>query len=349
MATAARRLLLLPALRKSLAGANGASRSLSTETAVGPAAIVGSHTAKWMQIWIGGLTIRGFARFMLDTSKKSPMELINAVPPIKVEGRIAACDGRMEGHETASLGHPIEYICLDLDKPASGAAMASASAAPAPGKKKSWMPAGMGGSGKFSATIDIPLEDPRKKEKELLAWEEDLRRRERDIKQRESAMDRAGVTVEVKNWPPFFPIIHHDIATEIPVHAQKLQYMAFASWLDIVLFLLAIIYAISGCPLSYILWYRPLYHAMRTDSMVTFGQFFVFYSVHVGFCVIAAVAPPIIFKGKTLTGILVAIEVLTGDMFVGVLYLIGFAFFTLESIISIWVLERVYMYFRGHR
>lgn len=28
-----------------------------------------------------------------DTSKKSPMQLINEVPPIKVEGRIVACEG----------------------------------------------------------------------------------------------------------------------------------------------------------------------------------------------------------------------------------------------------------------
>ncbi|VAI87706.1 unnamed protein product [Triticum turgidum subsp. durum] len=49
-----------------------------------------------------------------DTSKKSPMELINEVPPIKVEGRIAAC----EGDKNPALGHPIEYICLDLDAPA---------------------------------------------------------------------------------------------------------------------------------------------------------------------------------------------------------------------------------------
>ncbi|PWZ28510.1 Secretory carrier-associated membrane protein 6 [Zea mays] len=332
MATATRR--LLPALLKTLAPAG--ARGLSTEKAVGAAAVVGSHTAKWMQ----------------DTSKKSPMELINEVPPIKVDGRIAVCEGASEG---VGLGHPIEYICLDLEAP--NKAAATTASVPS---RKSWLPAGFGGSGKHGATIDIPLGDPKKKERELLSWEQELKRREQDIKRREDAMNRAGVTLEVRNWPQFYPIIHHDIASEIPIHAQKLQYTAFASWLgliaclvwnlfavlvesihteDIVIFLLAVIYAIFGCPLSYMLWYRPLYRAMRTDSVVTFGQFFIFYSVHVGFCVVAAIAPPIIFKGKTLTGILVAIEVLDGDIFAGVLYLLGFALFTLESFISIWVLE----------
>ncbi|BBG98488.1 NADH dehydrogenase [Prunus yedoensis var. nudiflora] len=59
---------------------------------------ISNHTAKWMQ----------------DTSKKSPMELINEVPPIKVEGRIVACEGDID----PALGHPIEFICLDLDEPA---------------------------------------------------------------------------------------------------------------------------------------------------------------------------------------------------------------------------------------
>ncbi|XP_047327616.1 NADH dehydrogenase [ubiquinone] iron-sulfur protein 6, mitochondrial [Impatiens glandulifera] len=71
------------------------TRSLSS---LGGSEIVSSHTAKWMQ----------------DTSKKSPMELINEVPPIKVQGRIAAC----EGDNNPALGHPIEFICLDLDQPA---------------------------------------------------------------------------------------------------------------------------------------------------------------------------------------------------------------------------------------
>ncbi|KAE8733678.1 NADH dehydrogenase iron-sulfur protein 6 [Hibiscus syriacus] len=55
---------------------------------------ISNHTAKWMQ----------------DTSKKYPMELINEVPPIKVEGRIVAC----EGDNNPALEHPIEFICLDL-------------------------------------------------------------------------------------------------------------------------------------------------------------------------------------------------------------------------------------------
>ncbi|XP_057471974.1 NADH dehydrogenase [ubiquinone] iron-sulfur protein 6, mitochondrial-like [Actinidia eriantha] len=71
------------------------SRSLS---GVVSTEILTSHTAKWMQ----------------DTSKKSPLELINEVPPIKVEGRIVAC----EGDNNPALGHPIEFICLDRDEPA---------------------------------------------------------------------------------------------------------------------------------------------------------------------------------------------------------------------------------------
>lgn len=45
----------------------------------------------------------------------------------------------------------------------------------------------------------------------------------------------AGVPKNDKNWPPFFPIIHHDIAKEIPVPVQRLQYLAFASWLGVLL------------------------------------------------------------------------------------------------------------------
>jgi len=41
----------------------------------------------------------------------------------------------------------------------------------------------------------------------------------------------AGIVIEDKNWPPFMPIIHHDISNEIPVHLQRMQYLAFSSLL----------------------------------------------------------------------------------------------------------------------
>ncbi|KAJ6830282.1 flowering locus K homology domain-like [Iris pallida] len=41
----------------------------------------------------------------------------------------------------------------------------------------------------------------------------------------------AGIIIEEKNWPSFSPIIHHNIAGEIPIHLQRLLYFAFASLL----------------------------------------------------------------------------------------------------------------------
>ncbi|KAH7662369.1 SCAMP protein [Dioscorea alata] len=176
-----------------------------------------------------------------------------------------------------------------------------------------------------SATIDIPLDsskDLKKKEKELQAKEAELKKREQELKRREDAAARAGIVIEEKNWPPFFPIIHHDIANEIPIHLQRLQYFAFASLLGLTLclfwniiavttawikgegvkiWLLAIIYFISGVPGAYVLWYKPLYRAMRTESALKFSWFFMFYLLHIVFCIFSAVAPPIIFKGKSLT------------------------------------------------
>lgn len=195
-----------------------------------------------------------------------------------------------------------------------------------------------------------------------------MRKREQEVRRKEEAAARAGIVLEPKNWPPFFPIIHHDIANEIPIHLQRLQYVAFTTLLGLVLCLfwniiavttawikgeavkiwfLAIIYFIAGVPGAYVLWYRPLYRASRTEGAFNYAWFFVFYAIHIGFCVFAAVAPPIVFKGKSLTGILPAVDVISGNVLVGIFYFIGFGLFCVESVLSIWVIQQVYMYFRG--
>ncbi|EFJ28229.1 hypothetical protein SELMODRAFT_411581 [Selaginella moellendorffii] len=227
------------------------------------------------------------------------------------------------------------------------------------------------------ATDEIPLSDRsesiRKKERELKEKEEQLTRREQELRKLEAQAARAGIFLEEKNWPPFFPIIRHDIRRDIPLHLQRLQYMAFASWLGFVLCLawnfiavsgawahkavsssygvqiwfLAIIYMLAGIPGSYGLWYRPLYKAMRSDSGLRFGWFFLCYLVHICFCIVASIGPPIVFKGKSLAGILPALQVFSNTVGVGILYLVGFALFCLETLLCIWVLQQVYRYFRN--
>ncbi|CAL9766081.1 unnamed protein product [Musa acuminata subsp. burmannicoides] len=212
------------------------------------------------------------------------------------------------------------------------------------------------------------LSDLKKKERELQAKEAELDKREKELKRKEEAAAQAGAVMDEKNWPPFFPIIHHDIASEIPIHLQRLQYLAFASLLGLTaclfwnviavttawikgegvkIWFLAIIYFISGVPGAYFLWYRPLYRAMRTESALNFGWFFLFYLLHIVFVIYSAVAPPIIFKGKSLTGILPAVDLISSKVLVGIFYFVGFGLFCLESLLSVWVMQKVYMYFRG--
>ncbi|CAI9275543.1 unnamed protein product [Lactuca saligna] len=220
-------------------------------------------------------------------------------------------------------------------------------------------------------TVDIPInnaKDLKAIEKELQDKEAELKRREEELKKREEAIAKSGVVIEENNWPPFYPIIHHNIKSEIPIHLQKVQYVAFGSWLGIIvclvwnliavsfawfegegvtIWLCAVIYIILGIPGSYVLWYRPLYRATRSDSAVKFSFFLITYSFHVFFCAFASLAPPIFIEGKSIAGILPAFNLLVGNAMLGGIYLIGFGLFFIETAISIWVIQQVYSYFRG--
>ncbi|KAK1424655.1 hypothetical protein QVD17_19989 [Tagetes erecta] len=205
-----------------------------------------------------------------------------------------------------------------------------------------------------------------KRERELQAWEADLKKREEIVRRIEEATARADITLEEKNWPVI--IIHHDNANGTPIHLQKLQHVAFTTYLGLVFCLfwniiatttawikgedpkiwcLAISYFILGVPLAYVLWYQPLYRALRNESAFRFGWFFVFYLLHIGFVIFAAVAPPIVFKGKSLAGILPAIDLVGDQALVGIFYFLGFGLFYIEALLSLWLIQQVYMYFRG--
>ncbi|OIV94423.1 hypothetical protein TanjilG_25485 [Lupinus angustifolius] len=58
-------------------------------------------------------------------------------------------------------------------------------------------------------------------------------------------------------------------------------------------------------------------HQIRTDSALKFSWFFLFYLLHIAFCIFAAIAPPIVFHGNSLTGILAAIGLFSDHVLVG--------------------------------
>uniref|UniRef100_A0A0D3FKS3 Secretory carrier-associated membrane protein n=2 Tax=Oryza TaxID=4527 RepID=A0A0D3FKS3_9ORYZ len=118
-------------------------------------------------------------------------------------------------------------------------------------------------------------------------------------------------------------------------------------WGDPRAWFLAAIYFITGCPGAYFSWYRPLYRAMRKESAFRYGWFFLFYFFHISFCIYAAISPSIFFVGRSLTGIFQAINVIGYNGAVGILFFLGFAMFVLEALLSIWVMQKVYWYFRG--
>eukprot|EP00850_Spirogloea_muscicola_P002334 SM000009S23463 [mRNA] locus=s9:185151:188998:- [translate_table: standard] len=227
------------------------------------------------------------------------------------------------------------------------------------------------------ATTEIPLgntnKDFQRREKALHAKELALAKKEEELRKRELELAAMGGG-DLKNWPPCFPFLHHDISRDIPNHLQFVQRMAYYSWLGILWCLLwniiavsaswighavkgsrgfenwalAILYAALGYPLSYFLWYRRLYVSMRKDSSLGFVFFFVYYLVHCAFVIFAAVAPPFVFKGRSLSGILPAIQILAdGHTVVGIFFIVGFVSFTLESLLSLFVMQQVYFYFRG--
>ncbi|KAL9392566.1 hypothetical protein Peur_016486 [Populus x canadensis] len=260
---------------------------------------------------------------------------------------------------------PAERLKASGQSKYSGSAFNTTGVPPASNSRLSPLPPEPAGFYNYGTTVDIPIDaaaDLRKKEKELQAREAELRRREKthygwfllwlsspfisciilisliclfsgakhEVKRLEDAAARAGVVLEEKNWPPFFPIIHQDVTNEIPVHLQKIQHVALTTFLGLTfclfwnviavttawiqgegvnIWFLSVNYFISGVPGAYFLWYRPLYRAF--------------------------------------SGIMAAVDVVGNYTIAGIFYFIGFGCFCLESLLSIWVIQQVYMYFRG--
>ncbi|CAK0783815.1 hypothetical protein CVIRNUC_007015 [Coccomyxa viridis] len=205
------------------------------------------------------------------------------------------------------------------------------------------------------------------KEKELRSKEAELRKLEQDLR------SSGGLKPE-KNWPPCCAFTHHDIAGEIPAGEQRTVrfcYWAFLGFNIAVLFnvfgslvalcalgpgagrlpafFLSACYACAGIPGAWILWYMRVYNAAIKDRAFTYAIFFMFFFIHIIFCVWSAISPPLPFSNDwSHTGFMSAIKAIGSNTFTGVIFIIGACFWTLETLWSLWCLKMVYSAFRGN-
>ncbi|BDA41493.1 Putative secretory carrier-associated membrane protein 1 [Coccomyxa sp. Obi] len=204
--------------------------------------------------------------------------------------------------------------------------------------------------------------------------EKELRAKEAELRKMEEGLRATGALRPEKNWPKCCPFVHHDIPGEIPAAEQGMVrccYFAFLGFIVTVFynlfgslvalcamgqasgrlpaFFLAAVYVSAGIPGAWILWYMRVYHAAIKDRAFTYAIFFVFFCVHIIFCVWSAISPPLPFSNDwSHTGFICGIKAFGSNTFTGIVYVVGAALWTLETLWSIWCLKMVYSAFRGN-
>ena len=85
-----------------------------------------------------------------------------------------------------------------------------------------------------------------------------------------------------------------------------------------------------------------VYNAAIKDRAFTYAIFFLFFFIHIIFCVWSAISPPLPFSNDwSHTGFMSAIKAIGSNTFTGVIFILGACFWTLETLWSLWCLKMV--------
>ncbi|KAG9318686.1 scamp family-domain-containing protein [Chiua virens] len=160
-----------------------------------------------------------------------------------------------------------------------------------------------------------PFDDPKTTGDPRL---QDLSRRERDLERREQELNERAEHIRKhgrNNWPPFYPLIYHSISEEIPEASRPLISRLYQLWLVLLatLFMnmLACIFVLTSgapdggkdlggsfgyifiiTPLSFLLWYRPIYNGYMKEQALYYYLYFFFGGFHLLFSVYMIIGIP---------------------------------------------------------
>eukprot|EP00879_Flechtneria_rotunda_P021332 GHRR01022482.1.p1 GENE.GHRR01022482.1~~GHRR01022482.1.p1 ORF type:complete len:278 (+),score=76.22 GHRR01022482.1:828-1661(+) len=223
--------------------------------------------------------------------------------------------------------------------------------------------AGTGPISKVAISIDTGAPELAAREAAIVQREAALLAKERELRNREAELRQNGLGPR-KNWPVCFPLIHHDIAADIPPGSQPMVRMAYYCYLGLIVSLLynlfgacamvgfrapdkmsswflAIIYCIAGIPLAMVFWYNKLYNVAASNGALGYLGFFIGFAIHTAFSAWAAIAVPLAGERWSFTGFVAALRAFDVGTAAGVIYLIGSCLWSIEALASLWCLKMV--------
>ena len=88
--------------------------------------------------------------------------------------------------------------------------------------------------------------------------------------------------------------------------------------------------------------YMRIYNVAIRDRALVYAWFFLMFTIHIAFCIWSAISPPLPFTNDwSHTGFVTCIKAFDKNTFVGVVYVIGGVFWSLESLWSLWAMKTV--------
>jgi len=146
---------------------------------------------------------------------------------------------------------------------------------------------------------------------EIAQRERDLERREQELSHKAEHIRRFGRN----NWPPFYPLIFHSIQDEIPELSRPLITRLYQLWFvllgTLVINMVACIFILtSGSsnggsdlgssigylvvipPLSFLLWYRPIYNGYMKEQALYYYFYLVFCGFHLVYSLYMVIGIP---------------------------------------------------------
>ena len=88
--------------------------------------------------------------------------------------------------------------------------------------------------------------------------------------------------------------------------------------------------------------YMRIYNVAIKDRALVYAWFFLMFTIHIAFCIWSAISPPLPFTNDwSHAGFVTCIKAFDKNTFVGVVYVIGGVFWSLESLWSLWALKTV--------